>query len=69
MIGRGTVDERIVADFYEEGYSIEKIWRIVNQRRKDIDELVGRSSIVNAIHRLKALKIPVRSMPQGIILL
>lgn len=65
MISRGTVDEQIVADFYEEGYSIEKIWRIMNQRREDIGELVGRSSIVNTIRRLKALKIPVRSMPQG----
>ena len=67
LIEKGSLDEQIVADFYEDGHGIDRTWKVVNRRRKEVGEvLVGRSCIVECLKWLKMKVIRVKKISQGL---
>ena len=66
LIPKGSLDEQIIADLYENGHSIHRVWRIINQRKRQQGlELLTKTTINNVLKRLPSRTMKITKISQG----
>ena len=66
LVAKGSLDEQIIADLYENGHSINHVWIIVNQRRqKQGLDFLTKTTISNTIKRLPRKSMKIKKISQG----
>ena len=66
LIPKGSLDEQIIADLYAHGHSINRVWKIIIQRKKKQGlELLVKKTIHNVLKRLPSRTVKITRVSQG----